>query len=231
MADAFDQTYRPRLEKLPTTAISDALDKHGLRGHPLGIKPMWEQAAKVVGRAVTVKFVAAGVTKSKAHGGVAAISAAGEGDVIVVDNAGRMDTNSWGGVLSAAAKHKGIAGVVADGAVRDVDEIIDFDLPVYGRGPITLTARGRTIEESTNQMVSIGGVQVRPGDVVVADRSGVVFIPQEHLDDVLESAEDIHHKESLMIADLLGGMSIVDMDNKYSYEQMLERKAPADGKS
>lgn len=222
--DTFDRDYRPRLEKLPTTAISDAMEKHGLRGHPLGIRPMWEGAPKMVGRAVTVKFIAAGVTKSKRHGSIQAIDMAREGDVIVVDNAGRMDTNSWGGVLTAAAKVKKLAGVVADGAVRDIDEIMEFDFPVYARGNIVLTARGRTIEESTNAMVSIGSVQVRPGDIVVADRSGVVFIPAEHLDAVLAGAEEIQALETSMINDLLGGMNVLEMDAKYSYEQMLERK-------
>lgn len=222
MADDFDTVQRPALEALPTTAISDALDKHGLRGSPLGILPVYETARKFVGRAVTVKFVAAGQTKTTKHGCVEAVHIARKGDVICVDNGGRLDTNAWGGILAFAAAAKGIAGIVADGAVRDVDEIIEADLPVYARGRIPLTARGRTIEESTNAMIEIGGIQVRPDDVVCGDKSGVVIIPKEHLDQVIATATDIQNKEQAMIADLKAGMSMLEVDRKYSYENMLK---------
>jgi 4-hydroxy-4-methyl-2-oxoglutarate aldolase len=145
-----------------------------------------------------------------------------KGDVIVVDNGGRMDTNAWGGILAFAAAAKGIAGVVADGAVRDIDEIIEADLPVYARGRIPLTARGRTIEESTNAMIEIGGVQVRPDDVICGDRSGVVIIPKEHLDLVIATATEIQNKELAIIADLKAGMSMIEVDKKYNYENMLK---------
>lgn len=227
MSDDFDTRYRPRLDALPTTAISDALDKHGLRGSPLGIRPIYEGARRIVGRAVTVKFVAAGVTKSKRHGCVQAIHGARKGDVIVVDNGGRLDTNAWGGVLSFAASAKGIAGVVADGAARDIDEIMETGLPVYARGAITLTARNRTIEESTNAMVEVGGIQVRPDDVIVGDRSGVVVIPQEHLETVIQTATEIQNLELQMIEDLKAGMDILEVDAKYKYEQMLKPDVPA----
>lgn len=226
MTDTFDTVLRPKLEALPTTAISDALDKHGLKGCPLGILPVYEAARKFVGRAVTVKFVSAGQTKNAKHGCVEAIHIARQGDVICVDNGGRMDTNSWGGILAFAAAAKGIAGIVADGAVRDVDEIIEADLPVFARGRLPLTARGRTIEESTNAMIELGGIQVRPDDVLCGDKSGVVIIPKEHLETVIASAQDIHAKESAMIADLKAGLSMMEVDKKYSYENMLKNEPP-----
>lgn len=222
MSDDFDLVQRPKLEALPTTAISDALDKHGLRGSPLGILPVYEAARHFVGRAVTVKIISAGQTKNAKHGCVEAVHVARKGDVIVVDNGGRMDSNSWGGILAFAAAAKGVAGIVADGVVRDVDEIIEADLPVYARGRIPLTARGRTIEDATNVMIEIGGIQVRPDDVLCGDRSGVVIIPKEHLDLVIASAEDIHAKEQAMIADLKAGMPMIEVDRKYSYEDMLK---------
>jgi regulator of RNase E activity RraA len=223
MTDSFDTGLRPRLEALPTTALSDALDSHGLRGCPLGILPIHEAVRKFVGRAVTVKFVSAGETKTDRHGCVEAVQIARKGDVICVDNGGRMDTNAWGGILAFAAAAKGIAGVVADGAVRDVDEIFETGLPVYGRGRVPLTARGRTIEESTNAMIEIGGIQVRPDDVICGDRSGVVIIPREHVELVLSSAEEINAKEMAMIEDIKAGMSMIDVNHKYNYENMLKK--------
>ena len=79
------------------------------------------------------------------------------------------------------------------------------------------------MEESTNEMIQFHGVQVRPGDIVVADKSGVVFIPVEILDAVIDKAEQLLAKEEAMSADLRAGMSMLEVDEKYSYERMLEK--------
>lgn len=221
--DDFDTRFRPRLEKLDTTIIADALDTLGLKGSPHGIRPLFEAAGAIVGRAVTVKLVSAGVTKAERHACIQAIHVGRAGDVVVVDNGGRLDSNCWGGIVATAAKMKGLAGVVADGACRDIDECLALDFPVYGRGTVVVTARGRTIEQDTNVMVEIGGVQVRPGDIVMGNRSGVVFIPQEHLEAVLDLAEELRVKEDQMIADLKNGVDIITVDKKYAYENMLAK--------
>ena len=168
-----------RLLRLSTTNIADALDALSLKGATYGIRPLWESAGKIVGRAVTVKITAAGLTKGKNHLGVKAIEAGERGDIIVIDNGGRLDTSCWGGILANGAKMKGISAVVVDGAMRDLDDCIDVQFPVYARGTVVATARGRIMEEATNIMIQFAGVQVRPGDVVMGDRSGVVIIPQE----------------------------------------------------
>ena len=67
------------------------------------------------------------------------------------------------------------------------------------------TARGRVIEESTNEMIQFGGVQVRPGDIVIGDRSGIVIVPKEHVDEVLEKAEQLWRKEEDMVAEIRAG--------------------------
>lgn len=218
----FDAKYRKRLERLSTTNISDALDALGLKGATYGIRPIWEGAAKIVGRAVTVKVTAAGLTKSKHHLGVKAIDVAEPGDVIVIDNGGRLDVSCWGGILANGAKMKGVSGVVIDGACRDVDDYVEIKFPVYARGAVVATARGRIMEEATNVMIQFGGVQVRPGDVVVADRSGVVIIPQEKLDEVVAKAEELYEIEEKMIAEIRMGVPMLEVDLKYSYEKMLK---------
>ncbi|MDR1518770.1 MAG: RraA family protein, partial [Planctomycetota bacterium] len=149
MSDDFDGEYRARLLALSTTNLADALDALGLKGATCGIRPLWEKAAKITGRAVTLKLTAAGLTKSDTHLGVMAIEAAGRGDVIVIDNGGRQDTSCWGGILANGAKRKGVSGIVVDGAVRDLDDIVEADFPAYARGTVVATARGRIMEEST----------------------------------------------------------------------------------
>ena len=188
----------------------------------MGSVPLWEGAGKIAGRAVTVKIAAAGLTKAKNHLGVKAIEAGERGDVIVIDNGGRLDTSCWGGILANGAKMKGISAVVVDGAVRDLDDCMDVQFPVYARGTVVATARGRIQEEATNIMVQFGGVQVRPGDVVMGDRSGVVIIPQERFDDVLVKAEELYDKEEQIVAEIRTGASMLEVDNKYAYEKMLK---------
>ena len=118
---------------------------------------------------------------------------------------------------------KGISGVVIDGACRDLDDCVEIDFPVYARGTVVATARGRIMEEATNVMIQFGGVQVRPGDIVMGDRSGVVIVPQEHIEEVLDKAEALYTKEENMIRDIRNGQSMMDVDTKYNYEKMLNK--------
>ena len=218
----FDEKYRTRLEKLSTTNLADALDKEGMRGAVIGIRPMYD-CPRIIGRAVTMKVTAAGMWKTKYHMGVRAIDSASAGDIIIIDNRGDTNNNCWGEILSMGAKMKGVSGVVVDGAARDIDSCKEFGFPVYARGAVPITARGRIMEESVNEVVRIGDIQVRPGDIVMADVNGVVIIPVEKLDDVVKSAEGIAEKESAMVEELRKGANIVEVDQKYSYETMLKK--------
>lgn len=219
----FNNNYRPRLEKLSTSNVSDALDALGLKGSTFGVRPIWPSMKKVVGRAVTMKMTAAGMTPGpKHHLGMTAIDAAEPGDVIVIDNGGRLDTSCWGGILANGAKLKGISGVVIDGACRDVDDCVEIDFPVYARGSVVATARGRIMEESTNKMVQFCGVQVRPGDIILGDKSGIVVIPQEKCEEVIAKADELYQKEEDMVAEIRKGESIISVDEKHNYEKMLK---------
>lgn len=221
--ETLSKADRERLMKLSTTNIADALDVFGLKGATYGIGPVWPTMGKVVGAAVTVKLVAAGLTRGKTHLGVKAIDLAQAGDVILVDNSGRLDTSCWGGILANGAKRKGISGVVIDGACRDVDDYVEIDFPVYARGSVVSTARGRIMEYGTNEMVQFGGVQVRPGDIVVGDKSGVVVVPQEKLGEVLDKAEELWQKEEAMVAEIRSGRTMTEVDEKFNYEKMLKQ--------
>ena len=221
-AEIFDRSYRSRFEKLSTTNLSDALDKVGLRGAVIGIRPLFGMP-QVIGRAVTIKITAAGMMKSKRHLGIDAIASASSGDVIVIDNRGDTYNNCWGEILSCAAQKKGVSGVFIDGAARDVDFCQEIGFPVFARGIVPITARGRIMEESFNEVIRIGDIQVRPGDIVMADINGVVIIPVEKLDEVLKAAEEILQKEEAMVEELRKGVPILEVDQKYAYEAMLKK--------
>jgi regulator of RNase E activity RraA len=219
--EAFEP-YRKRLEKLSTTNLSDALDVKGIRGAVIGIRPLFGMP-KVIGRAVTIKMTAAGMIKSKRHLGIDAIATAAPGDVIAIDNRGDLHNNCWGEILSCAAMKKGILGVFIDGAARDIDVCQEIGFPVFARSIVPITARGRIMQEDFNCVIRLGDVQVRPGDILMGDINGLVVIPTEKLEEVLSAAEAIFRKEEAMKADILAGMDVLEVDEKYNYEQMLKK--------
>jgi 4-hydroxy-4-methyl-2-oxoglutarate aldolase len=209
-----------RLLKLDTCAVSDALDRLGLPGVVLGIQPT-SPPAKIAGRVVTVKLVEAEGRSSHRHLGTAAIEAAEQGDVIVVENP-RLDAAGWGGILSAAAKTRGVAGVIVDGAARDIDESRDLELPVFARAAVPRTARGRILEESFNEPIRVGDVTVSPGDLVLADGSGVAFLAAAQAEEVLQAAETIAAREAKMKEAVLAGERVSEVMGR-DYETMLTR--------
>ncbi len=152
------------------------------------------------------------------------MATASPGDVIVVDNGGRLDVSGWGDILSTAAKLRGLSGVVIDGACRDVDGSAAVGFPVYARGAVPMTARGRIVEESYNQPVQCGGVAVHPGVVVIADGSGVVFIPADRLEEVLAAAEELAAREQAMDEAIRAGVPLLEVDQRANYEQMLRQE-------
>src|SRR5688572_11882497 len=167
-----------RLATLDTCSVSDGLDSMKLAGATCGVPPQWH-SPRIIGRPVTVKIKAVGVQQPTQHLGTPAIEAAQPGDIIVIDNGGQRQFSTWVGLLSLSAKLKGLSGSVIDGACRDIDEARDLEFPVYARGVVPMTARGRVMQESFNQEIQFAGVQVHPGDLVIADGSGVVFIPRD----------------------------------------------------
>ncbi|MFN5758201.1 MAG: RraA family protein [Sphingomonadaceae bacterium] len=209
-----------RLLKFDTCTISDALDKLGLQGAVSGIAPLTTVGKRVAGRAVTVKLGAPIEGLPKRHLGAGAVMAAEAGDVVVVEHRGRTDVSGWGGLLSRGAVKKGIAGVIVDGACRDVDESRDLGLPVFARGAVPVTARGRVAEHDFNCPITIAGIALYPGDWVLADGSGVVFVGAAQVEKVLAVAEQICARETLMARAIDDGTPIGEVMDA-NYEDML----------
>jgi len=208
-----------RLRKIDTCAVSDALDALGIKGTVMGISSISVQR-RIAGRVQTVKLGKASPDIPKKHLCSSAVDAALPGDVIVVENKETEIAAGWGGILSTAAAAKGLSGVIVDGPARDADESRDVDFPVFARAATPFTARGRVAEHNWNKKIDIGGVAVDPGDLVLADGSGVVFIPQKHSDDVLDKAEEIQGKEVAMAAAVKAGKPVSDVMGG-DYETML----------
>jgi regulator of RNase E activity RraA len=216
-----DGTPTARLGRLDTGAVSDALDRLGLPGTVHGIHARWP-GSRLAGRLVTVQLKAAGPSDvPRRHLGVTAIATARPGDLVLVAAGERTDAAAWGGLLSLAAQLKGLAGVIVDGACRDVDESREVGFPVFARAAVPTTARGRLVEEATGVPVRVAGVTVNTGDLAIADASGVVFVAAARAEEVLALAEEVARRESLMAQDLRSGKGVVDVIGA-SYESMLE---------
>ncbi len=212
-----------RLAALDTCLVSDALDRLKLRGTVHGIGRLWP-CPRVAGRVVTVELgpFEASIAASAPHLGSRAIEAASTEHVIVVANAGRIEMAGWGGLLSRAARGQGVRGVIVDGAGRDVDEAQDLGFPLYARAAVPTTARGRVLERATNVEVTIDGITVAPGDLAIADGSGIVFIPHASAAEVLDTAEQLADREAELAARIDAGAPPTEVLGG-GYERMLTR--------
>ncbi len=210
----------PRLAALDSCACSDAMDRLGLAGVAHGLRGL-TVARRVTGPVITVLLGPPGRVPGGRHLGTAAIEAAVGGEVIVVAAGGRTDAAGWGGVLSLAAAIRQVGGVIVDGACRDVDESTALDLPVYAVAAVPATARGRQAEVAWNVPVQVAGVTVAPGDLVVADSSGVVFLPAGRAADIIAVAEDITAREAALASRIRAGEPVSRVLSS-EYERMLK---------
>lgn len=214
-------TATERLLRLDCCAVSDALDKLKLVGVVSDL-PQRSGTGRIAGRVVTMKLgTGAPPPGPVRHLGTTAIEAAEPGEVIVVEQSSGVEAGCWGGILTLGAKLRGIAGVVADGPVRDIDEAKGMNFPIFARACTARTARGRVVELATNGPVVIGAVTVNAGDYVIADGSGVAFIKPEDIERVLATAEYIAAREAAMAQALRAGRPITEVMGA-NYEHMLK---------
>jgi len=211
-----------RLNRLDSCAVSDAMDKLGLRGVVTGIH-QYSTQRKIAGRVMTVKLgIDDGRPAASKHLSTTAIEMTNAGDVIVVEQRTGIDAAAWGGNLSLGAKVRGVAGVICEGPARDIDESRQHDFPVYARDHTCTTARGRLIEVATNEPITVGTIRVSAGDYVLADASAVVFVSAADISRVIDTAEKIVVKERLMADAIRSGTPIGKVMGA-DYESMLKR--------
>jgi 4-hydroxy-4-methyl-2-oxoglutarate aldolase len=209
---------RERLSRLDTCVLSDALDRHSLQGVATGIV---RQATKlsIAGRVLTVRLEPADGRTSTGHLATTAVEQAEPGDVIVIEHHSRSDCAGWGGLLSHAASFRNLAGAIVDGMCRDQDESDALGFPVFARGCVPRTARGRVIQTGFGIPIQIGGITVSPGDWVRADGTGVVFVSASSAEEVIATAENLAEREREMLAAIRGGTPVTQVMSA-TYEKM-----------
>ena len=208
---------------ISTPNVSDALDRLEINGAPHGIVPLWPECKKIFGPAATMKLVPVGEglkSPSPAMGSLEAVVAANRGDVLVIDHGGRLDVNSYGGIVGFTAYHYGLAGCVVDGVVRDWDEYKELGFPVYARGIIQQSIRNRCDFAGHCSEVKLGGVKVQPGDFIMADDNGVLVIPKEKVDEVLELAMEYKAIEEKIVEAIRCGDDPVEAHERVNYDVM-----------
>lgn len=169
------------------------------------LQPLW-RPCQVVGPAFTVRCTA--LDSAIVH---VAIDMAEPGDVIVIDRNGDEKHACWGGMTALAAKVKGLAGAVVDGCATDLTEIQELAFPVYARRLSVLTTKGLALEGEINIRIQVGGVPVEPGDLVVADSNGILIVPPEVAEAVVDEAEQRQKRELWVQEQLRKGVRLSEL--------------------
>lgn len=192
-----------RYRALSTPLVSDSLKDAGLSPRGLDGIVSLDLTVKVVGPAFTVQCLPADESRD------ARIEYLGDipsGAVVVVANGGRTDCSVWGGQRTLAARQRGAVGSVVDGAFRDVEEHAAFGYPVWARARAVAGSAGFSNPVASQVDVTLSGVGVSPGDLVLADGSGVVVVPQGRVEEVLGLAEATAADEKRITAAVAAGV-------------------------
>lgn len=207
-------------ETASTPVVSDALEQCGLRGQCRGIFPL-SDGWRVFGRAYTVKISPPGATPRPHDEYMDDLQA---GDVCIMDAREMPDAAVWGDLRTIVAQKRGVRGTIADGAVRDVSACISLGYPIFTRSRTMLSGGGRAWIEAKQVPVSIGGVYVRPGDLVLGDADGVLIVPQEKEAEVFERAQALDEADRKITAALLEGMPLTKARQAFGAKKYLPSK-------
>ena len=206
-----------RALRLETATLSDALDRLGIVGQCYKIAPC-DRKFRMAGHAYTVQYRPAAEGEQGHVGDF--IDDVEPGSVIVIDNRGRDDVGTWGNILTEMAHRRKMAGTVIDGINRDVSLCIELDYPIFSRGNWMRTGKGRIQLAGLQVPVTIGGVVVRPGDLLRGDADGVVVIPHDRQAEVLDIAEDIAAHEGRIRDALRQGMRMDEARKQHLYHHL-----------
>lgn len=210
---ALSEQTRRRLKATGTATITTQLLKRGLRNtFMVGPAPLVPPAEPMVGEAFTLRYIPArediddiDVLGNREHPQRTAIETVPAGQVLVIDCRGERGVAALGAILAARLKVRGVAGVVADGGMRDAVEATTTGLPIFclgGAAPANVT---RHHAADFGLPIACGGVAVYPGDVIVGDGDGVVVIPAAMADEVAEAAAEQERLEAFLFKEISAG--------------------------
>jgi len=211
-----------RAKLLDTATLSDAMDRLGIVGQCYKIKPR-DPKFRMAGRAFTILYGPAASPPGTVGDFIDNVE---PGSIIVLDNGGREDATVWGDILTEIAHRRGIAGTVIDGINRDVHLCLLLGYPVFSRDSWMRTGKDRVQVEGVNVPVTIGGARVAPGDILKGDADGVIVLPREHEEHILQIAEEIGTAEDAIRAACRAGMRLDEARRQHRYHQLQSRERP-----
>jgi len=207
-----DRTLQQRLRSLRPALLSDALGKSGAMSHDMRC---WSANPLMAGPAFTLRIHTADILMV----GLALAECPPE-HVLIIDGRGELNTALWGGITTLCARLKGIAGVVIDGAIRDVGEISRDTLPVFARAAVP-NAGGAEYPGEIGATIQCANSVVSPGDWVVGDEDGVVVVPAHRVENAVSVAERLQEVEKKISAQVEQGRDLADL---LRYREVLEAK-------
>jgi 4-hydroxy-4-methyl-2-oxoglutarate aldolase len=194
---AVDPALLELLSSLTVPVIADTLDRLGYRHQVAGsvIRPV-AAPSRIFGPAFTIQAVACAELRDPPYElALAATDEVPPGAVVVFNAGGVTDAGVWGELMTTRAQARGAIGVVVDGAVRDLDGIERLRFPTYASAIHAADSHGRAEVIFFNRPIVCGGVRVRPGDIIGADRDGVIVIPTELAPSSIREAHAKRDKE------------------------------------
>jgi 4-hydroxy-4-methyl-2-oxoglutarate aldolase len=200
-----------------TGIASDAMDELGIVGAvPAAVLRPNDPKARIVGRALTVRNISASApVPDKVRAGVSGLgeieahNLAEPGDVLVVQGVDQV--SNLGGMSATIGHRQGEIGAVVDGGARDVDHSRAIGLPLWSKSVSPITGKWRVETVAVNKPVSICGIAVNPGDLVLADETGVCFIPRDRAGEVLVRAQRNAAAEKLREERIASGVPIAEL--------------------
>lgn len=209
-----------RASRLDTTALSDAMDRLGIAGQCLGIKPL-DHTMRLAGRAFTILYGPSGKPSGTVGDYIDDVPA---GRVVVLDNGGRENATVWGDILTWVAHQRRLGGTVIDGACRDTALAMELRYPIFSRSYSMRTGKDRVQVDAMGGVVNIGDARCEADDLLRGDSDGVVVIPKAHEEEVLTVAEEIDAIEQRIRDAVKKGLTLVEARRLHGYHSLQTRK-------
>lgn len=211
------QSFATLRTQLYSAVISDALDAAGFRNQCLDVAlPPMTGVAKMMGRCRTTLWEDIDFQDPEPYKlELEAVDGLQQDEVLIAAAGGSMRSGIWGELLSTAARHRGCAGALVHGAVRDVAPMREMQFPVFANGVCPYDSLHRQRVIARDEPVEIGGVSIRSGDILFADEDGVVVVPQEVEASVLQASWDKVHAENEVRDAIRSGMAATAVFQKF----------------
>lgn len=198
---------KARLQALDTAAVSDAMDSLGCNRALAGVAPRVD-AVKMAGPVYTVEYSPFDAPPTSFQNAGNYIDDVPPGHVVLINNHGNTLCTNWGDILTRKALMQGLAGTVINGSARDLAVVRTLEYPLFTKGVYMVSGKNRVRVTAVNLPVTIGDIQVHPGDWLFGDDNGVLVLPENRMSEILHRAEGVLATEADIVRAIEGGSKL-----------------------